>query len=273
MTDELKHKFQQLVADPPPPTGVPSDAVFTRIRTVRRRRTAAVAVLATAATVAVVAAAAVSATGLSSAPPVAGTPGAPHTVVTGPPTTLPTGAPPATTPTSTATHSTSKPPATVPADSATTVPADPATTIPTDRPTTPPPSTTTNNPPAAKPVNGDVTVDPQITGRNLTLRITFKGTILVPRGVPDNAYIVGNYRDNWLGDNYTYGDNHTGSGSDAGGVTCNNSTKRVTGSYTQTLQNINTYEKPGTYTIHFETAYCGPNGAVRLTRTATVTVK
>lgn len=272
MTDELKHKFQQLVADPPPPTGVPSDAVFTRIRTVRRRRTAAVAVLATAATVAVVAAAAVSATGLSSAPPVAGTPGAPHTVVTGPPTTLPTSAPPAT-PTSTATHSTSKPPATVPADSATTVPADPATTIPTDRPTTPPPSTTTNNPPAAKPVNGDVTVDPQITGRNLTLRITFKGTILVPRGVPDNAYIVGNYRDNWLGDNYTYGDNHTGSGSDAGGVTCNNSTKRVTGSYTQTLQNINTYEKPGTYTIHFETAYCGPNGAVRLTRTATVTVK
>jgi hypothetical protein len=264
MTDELKHKFQQLVADPPPPTGVPSDAVFTRIRTVRRRRTAAVAVLATAATVAVVAAAAVSATGLSSAPPVAGTPGAPHTVVTGPPTTLPTSAPPAT-PTSTATHSTSKPPATVP--------ADPATTIPTDRPTTPPPSTTTNNPPAAKPVNGDVTVDPQITGRNLTLRITFKGTILVPRGVPDNAYIVGNYRDNWLGDNYTYGDNHTGSGSDAGGVTCNNSTKRVTGSYTQTLQNINTYEKPGTYTIHFATAYCGPNGAVRLTRTATVTVK
>jgi hypothetical protein len=125
----------------------------------------------------------------------------------------------------------------------------------------------------ATPVNGNITVDPQITGRNLTLRITFSGTILVPRGVPDNAYVNGSYRDFWLGDNYTYGDNHTGSGSDAGGVTCNNSTKRVTGSYTQTLQNINTYEKPGTYTIHYETAYCGPKGPVKLTRTATVTVK
>jgi hypothetical protein len=123
------------------------------------------------------------------------------------------------------------------------------------------------------PVKGNVTVAPQITGRNLTLRITFSGTILVPRGVPDNAYIVGNYRDYWLGDNYTYGDNHPGSGSDAGGVTCNNSTKRVTGSYTQTLQNINTYDKPGTYTIHYQTAYCGPTGRVQLTRTATVTVK
>jgi hypothetical protein len=266
MTDELKYKFQQLVADPPPPTGVPSDAVVTRIRTVRRRRTAGVAVLAAAAAVAVVAVAAVSATGLSSAPPVAGTPGAPHTVVTGPPTTPPTSAPPTTTPTSTATKTTGKP--------STTAPTDPVTTAPTNPATTPPPSSTTNKPPAAKPVNGNVTVDPQITGRNLTLRITFSGKILVPRGVPDNAYIVGsNFRDYWLGESSTYGDNHPAGGSDAGSVTCNNSTKRVIGSYTQTLQNINTYEKPGTYTIHFETAYCGPTGRVQLTRTATVTVK
>jgi hypothetical protein len=107
----------------------------------------------------------------------------------------------------------------------------------------------------------------------LTLRITFSGTILVPRGVPDNAYLVTDYRNYWLGDGYTYGDNHPGGGSDAGSVTCNNTTKRVTGSYTQTLQNINTYDKPGTYTIHYETAYCGPNGRVPVTRTATVTVK
>lgn len=269
MTDELKDRFNQLVADPPPPTGVPSEVVFTRIRTVRRRRAAGVAVLAAAAAVAVVAVAAVSATGLNSAPPVTGTPGAPHTVVTGPPTTppttaptttKPTSAPPVTKPTNTATATTSNPPATIPTDSASTPP-------------TPPPSSTTNKPPAAKPVKGYVTVEPQIAGRNLTLRITFSGTILVPRGVPDNAYLVTDYRNYWLGDGYTYGDNHPGGGSDAGSVTCNNSTKRVTGSYTQTLQNINTYDKPGTYTIHYETAYCGPNGRVPVTRTATVTVK
>jgi len=41
MTDDLKQKFEQLVADPPPPSTVPSQAVFARVRTVRRRRTAA----------------------------------------------------------------------------------------------------------------------------------------------------------------------------------------------------------------------------------------
>jgi hypothetical protein len=93
MADELRDMFQQLVADPPPPSnGVPSDAVFTRIRTVRRRRTAGVAVLAAAA-VAAVALAAGNITDLNSTPPISGTPG-PRTVVTGPPTT-PTSTSPA----------------------------------------------------------------------------------------------------------------------------------------------------------------------------------
>jgi hypothetical protein len=40
MTDELKHELRQLVADPPPPSGVPSEVLYERIRTLRRRRAA-----------------------------------------------------------------------------------------------------------------------------------------------------------------------------------------------------------------------------------------
>ena len=43
MPDELKHQLRQLVADPPPPRGVPSEVVYERIRTVRRRRAAGAA--------------------------------------------------------------------------------------------------------------------------------------------------------------------------------------------------------------------------------------
>jgi hypothetical protein len=88
MTDDLKHKFEQLVADPPPPSGVPSEAVFARVRSVRRRRTAGVVTLAAAAVVAV-AVAAGTLTDVNSSPPVTNTPSAPATVVTGPPTTTP----------------------------------------------------------------------------------------------------------------------------------------------------------------------------------------
>ncbi|WP_328328137.1 hypothetical protein OHA70_02745 [Kribbella sp. NBC_00382] len=73
MTDELKERFQQLVADPPPPTAVPSEAVFARVRTVRRRRTAGVAISAAAA-VAVVTVVAGGLTDIRSGPPVSGQP-------------------------------------------------------------------------------------------------------------------------------------------------------------------------------------------------------
>jgi hypothetical protein len=81
MTDELKDRFQQLVADPPPPTAVPSQAVFARVRTVRRRRTAGVAFVAAAAVV-TTALVASNLTEIDSSPPIANTP----TITTAAPT-------------------------------------------------------------------------------------------------------------------------------------------------------------------------------------------
>ncbi|TDD45158.1 hypothetical protein E1263_39275 [Kribbella antibiotica] len=53
--NDLQTLFKGVVADPPPPSEIPSQAVFARIRKVRRRRAAGGAVLATAAVAAVVA--------------------------------------------------------------------------------------------------------------------------------------------------------------------------------------------------------------------------
>ncbi len=89
MTDDLRDKLHALAADPPPPTGVPSEAVFARVRTIRRRRATGAAVLATAAAVAIVVTAG-NLTGVDSAPPVTKTPNQPQTIITGPPTTNPT---------------------------------------------------------------------------------------------------------------------------------------------------------------------------------------
>ncbi len=98
MTDDLKHKFEQLVADPPPPSTVPSEAVFARVRSVRRRRTAGVVTLAAAAVVAV-AVAAGNLTDIKSEPPVTGT----SKTVIGPPTTTTAGGTTGPTPTTTRT--------------------------------------------------------------------------------------------------------------------------------------------------------------------------
>ncbi len=98
MTDDLKHKFEQLVADPPPPSTVPSEAVFARVRSVRRRRTAGVVTLAAAAVVAV-AVAAGNLTDIKSEPPVTGT----SKTVIGPPTTTTAGGTTRPTPTTTRT--------------------------------------------------------------------------------------------------------------------------------------------------------------------------
>jgi hypothetical protein len=93
MTEDLKTRFDQLVADPPPPSAVPSEAVFARVRTVRRRRTAGVVTVAAAAVVAI-ALALGNVTDIGGAPPVTNTPGAPKSVVTGPPTAAPKPPPP-----------------------------------------------------------------------------------------------------------------------------------------------------------------------------------
>lgn len=95
MTEELKDRFAQLVADPPPPSAVPSEAVFARVRTVRRRRAAGVTTVAAAAAVAV-ALALGNVTDVGGSPPVTNTPGAPKSIVTGPPTVAPKPAPPIT---------------------------------------------------------------------------------------------------------------------------------------------------------------------------------
>ncbi|MGZ0145790.1 hypothetical protein ACXJJ3_01860 [Kribbella sp. WER1] len=73
MTDELKQRFEQLVAEPPPPSQAPSEAVFARVRKVRRRRAVGAAGLASAAVVAAVAIAG-NLSGPSTQAPVAGPP-------------------------------------------------------------------------------------------------------------------------------------------------------------------------------------------------------
>ncbi|MFF0264443.1 hypothetical protein [Kribbella sp. NPDC004536] len=93
MTEDLKDRFTQLVADPPPPSAPPSEAVFARVRKVRRRRTAGVMTLAAACIVAI-ALALGNVTDIGGAPPITNTPGAPKTAVTGPPTATPKPPPP-----------------------------------------------------------------------------------------------------------------------------------------------------------------------------------
>ncbi|HZX08587.1 hypothetical protein [Kribbella sp.] len=73
MTDELKQRFEQLVAEPPAPSRAPSEAVFARVRKARRRRAVGVAGLASAAVVAAVAIAG-NLSGPSTQPPVVGPP-------------------------------------------------------------------------------------------------------------------------------------------------------------------------------------------------------
>ncbi|HWD78082.1 MAG TPA: hypothetical protein VG497_04360 [Kribbella sp.] len=93
MTEDLKDRFIQLVADPPPPSELPSEAVFARVRKVRRRRAAGAMTLAAACVVAI-ALALGNVTDIGGAPPVTNTPGAPKTAITGPPTATPKPTPP-----------------------------------------------------------------------------------------------------------------------------------------------------------------------------------
>lgn len=262
MSDELKDKFHHLVADPPPPSAVPSEAVFARVKTVRRRRAAGVTVVAAAAVVGI-ALAGTSLTNLNSSPPVTSTPGAPTTIVTGPPTTA------APTTVLTTSRQTSAGP---PKGSTTT--GSKTTGNPTGN------TTTGNNPgtgnstgvPALPPIGTSVTLKPKINGRSLTMMVTLKGTVLVPRSAEDGKYLpTDSFMNLSTGTNYTFGDGES-SGSDGGSITCVGSKKRFTGqeTYNPTFY-PHVYQKPGTYTFTYTQGYCGGKGSV--TRSVKVVIR
>jgi hypothetical protein len=262
MPDELKDKFQQLVADPPPPTAVPSEAVFAKVRTVRRRRTAGVAVLAAAA-VAAIAVAGSNLTDIDSAPPVSGTPGTTTTQASAPPSSngnATTGTVGATKTTKTGTITTGS-----------THPTGPA------RPSSSETQTQTHNPPASPPVGVTVSLLPKLTGRSLVMKVTVKGTLISPLGIDGSSSAElpadTSFFNRTLGTRYLYGDGEE-SGSDGGAVTCSGAKKRVTSKETFTLlDGPHVYQKPGTYTFKYTVHYCGTkNQTLTATRTAQIVV-
>jgi hypothetical protein len=254
MTDDLKQQFERLVADPPPPGEKPSEAVFARVRTARRRRAGGAATLAVAA-VAGIAVAAGNLTNLSSAPPVTNTPSAPVTVVTAPPTSTPTATPPA-------------PPQVHPVTSTTTT----KTTGSPDKPTGTKNTPKTHTPPPERPVSVDITLRPTVTGRTVALKVTVSGTVVVPVAEGKNLSADTSFYNLSMGTTVLWGDGEQG-GSDPGAVNCWGTTRR-TGRETLTLPEPYTYAKPGTYTIRFEMRYCdGKNSKSSNAKTVKVTVE
>jgi hypothetical protein len=268
MSDELKNKFRNLVADPPPPSAQPSQAVFAKVRTVRRRRTAGVAVMAVAAVV-TIAVAGNSLADMRSTPPVTGTPGAPTTMVTGPPTT-------ATSPT----------PSTTAAPSTTgsiRIPGSTGTTGRPESPGSPAGSTTTGTTggptntrtPAPPPTEMSIVLTPKITGRSMLMTVSLRGTVRVPRQLETGEYLAGDtsFLNLSLGTDYDYGDGAT-SGSDGGTVGCKGSTQRRTGAETyKLLDGPHVYAKPGIYTFKYTVRYCGTKTDVLKTRTAKIVIR
>ncbi|WP_433161387.1 hypothetical protein [Kribbella sp. CA-247076] len=251
MTDDLKHKFEQLVADPPAPSGVPSEKVAAQVRAVRRRRTAGAVTLAAAA-VAAVAVAAGNLTDLDSSPPVTTTPSTSPTAVTTP-TIVNTPKPylPMT-----SEGSKTPKPGTVPTTGA-------GATSPTIKHTPPP---------AQPPIDVDVVLKPTVEGRTVTMRITVSGTVVRPTTVEGRALPADTSFVNLSGGtDYTWGDQETG-GSDAGAVTCEFSKKRSTGRETYSIPS-HTYTKPGTYTFRYTVRYCGADGTFETSETAEVVVR
>jgi hypothetical protein len=271
MTEELKHKFEQLVADPPPPSGVPSQAVFARVRTVRRRRTAGVVTLAAAAVIAV-AVAAGNLTDINSSPPVTHTPSAPVTIVTAPPTITP----PPTSPTIAPSGSTTSAQVTGAAHS-------PNTNTPP--PSNNPPPSSTSHTPDAPALGVHVSLKPTVQGLTVTMKVTLSGTELVPTDAETGKPLSTSGNDflNLLGGTqYFFGDGEQ-SGSDVGAVKCVSGTDRITRHQTYTLRDetavdpsiasTHTYAKSGTYNFKYTIKYCGADGWVPVTKTTQVTVK
>lgn len=265
MTEDLKHQFERLVADPPPPSEVPSQAVFARVRTVRRRRTAGVVTLAAAAVIAV-AVAAGNLTDIDSRPPVTNTPSAPTTIVTAAPTITPTTTP-SSTPNKTVTGTTGS--------------AKGAAHSPN---TNTPPASSQSHTPAPPPLGVHVSLKPTVQGRTVTMKVTLSGTELVPTDLINNRPLStsGNdFLDLMGGTQYFYGDGGQ-SGSDAGAVDCLSGTDRITKHQTYSLMGdaaapntsaTHTYTKAGTYNFKYTIRYCGADGWVPVTKTTQVTIK
>ncbi|MGH3462223.1 MAG: hypothetical protein ACRDP9_12185 [Kribbellaceae bacterium] len=257
MPDELKHQLRQLVADPPPPRGVPSEIVYQRIRTVRRRRAAGAAAAAVGA-VAVVALAAGTLAGPNSAPPVTHTPSGTETVVTQPPTISPSTSP------------MSSPKTSVSASARTLPPVEATDTPPPTDPVSPSEPTS----PAVKPVGVTVRLDPTINGLTVTMRFRQSGSMLAPiierTGQSSRADSWQNYA---YMTGYTWGDGSPGAGANAGLVTCEGAHERVSGAGTDTAREPHTYAKPGTYTFTYRFSYCGPDGVRTTTETMKLTVR
>ncbi|MEU4604238.1 hypothetical protein AB0F43_14760 [Kribbella sp. NPDC023972] len=257
MTDDLKGRFEQLVADPPPPSGVPSEAVFARVRSVRRRRAAGVVTLAAAAVVAV-AVAAGNLTDINSSPPVTGTPGVSRTVVTGPPTITPSSPTPFVT----------KTPEVPKTGTTAGITAGSTTGPKTGAEAT---TTTPANTPARPQLDVSVALKPTISGRAVTMNVTVSGTVLVPIAEGKNLPADTSFLNLSGGTDYTWGDGGQ-SGSDAGAVTCEKATKRTTGRETY-LAETHTYTKPGTYTFRYTVRYCGTDGWFETSKTAKLVIK
>jgi hypothetical protein len=260
MTDDLKQQFERLVADPPPPSTVPSESVFARVRSVRRRRTAGALTLAAAAVVAV-AVATSNLTDVGGSPPVTNSPSAPVTIVTGPPTSTPqTTAPTRTTTTQTQGTTTGTPGA--------------GTTQSTEKPTgttTTGAGTTTTTPPPARPILVNVVLKPTVTGRTVAVKVTVSGTVIVPTVDGINLPADTSFLNLSGGTNYYWGDGEQG-GSDGGSAGCEGTTRK-TGRETYSIDS-HTYTKPGTYTLRYEVRYCtAKNRAFTFIKSVKVTVK
>ncbi|WP_427889438.1 hypothetical protein ACQHIV_39405 [Kribbella sp. GL6] len=253
MTDDLKHKFEQLVADPPPPSTEPSQAVFARVRTARRRRTAGAVTLAAAAVVAV-AFAIGNVTDIDGRPPVSNTPTVPMTAVTPAPSS-PTAMP--------STQATG-------ATATTEPPVAQNTNTPNPGDTPPPTSNTSTNTPAPPAVGVHVRLTPTVTGRTVTVKVTVSGTVLVPTADGKDLPKDTSFLNLSGGTNYYWGDGQQG-GSDGGAVQCGGKTVR-SGRETYSID-THTYTKAGTYTLRYEVSYCNANGSFKTVKTAKVTVK
>ncbi|MEV4260297.1 hypothetical protein [Kribbella sp. NPDC049584] len=264
MTNDLKQQFERLVADPPPPTTLPSESVFARVRSVRRRRTAGALTLAAAAVIAVTVATS-NLTDLGSGPPVTGSPSAPVTIATGPPTgTQSTAAPTTTAPTSTGTTTTTQ---------GTTGTPGAGTTRSTEKPTgtTTTGAGTTNTPPPTRPIEVGVVLKPTVTGRTVAVKVTLSGTVIVPTVDGKNLPADTSFLNLSGGTNYYWGDGEQG-GSDGGSAGCGGTTRK-TGRETYSID-THTYAKPGTYTLRYEVRYCNAkDSAFTITKTIKVTVR
>lgn len=272
MTDELKAKFQALVEDAPEPAGLPSDAVFARIKTVRRRRTTGlVAGLATAA-VATIALAAGNLTGVDSAPPVTQTPDGPK--------------PSAVVPTATPTTKPTKPSISVslntlaPGDGETGKTNTPPTSNPSspDKPSSPPPTGAVAPPgPYRLSMRFETVNHPDpANSLDIDMIVVATGSVLRPTFEEGGILNSSKFQDNLLYSKFWWGDGTHVEDDWFGGVFCAGpeqveDMKKTSGSGSRILPHK--YAKPGTYKFTYQATYCTPSGPVDISRSTNITVK